>query len=68
MSTKGSSSKKTIGFVHLIIFCYIQKIGKCGFIEETRDILLLPSTEEKAWRNNQLLKVALVALLVCNQY
>lgn len=48
MSTKGSSSKKTIGFVHLIIFYYIQKIGKCGFLEETRDILLLPSTEEKA--------------------
>lgn len=47
MSAQDSSSKKTIGFVNLIIFYYIQKTGKCGFLEETQDILLLPSTEGK---------------------
>lgn len=47
MSTEDSSSKKTIGFAHLIIFYYTQKTGKCGFLEEMQNILLLSSTEEK---------------------
>lgn len=68
MNTEGSSSKKTIGFIYLIIFYYIQKTGKCGFLEETHEISLLLSAEGKPLRNNQLLKVALVLLLDCNQY
>lgn len=47
MSTEDSSSKKTIGFAHLIILHYIQKIGKCGFLEEMQDILLLSAAEGK---------------------
>jgi len=52
---RGSSSKKTMGFAHPIIFHYILKTGKCGFLAETQGILLLQSTEGKPWRNNQLL-------------
>lgn len=40
MSTEGSCSKKTIGFVYLIILYCIQKTEKCGFFEETQEHII----------------------------
>lgn len=39
--------QKAIGSAHLIILYYIQKTGKCGFLEEMQDILLLSATKGK---------------------